>query len=160
MLNTKVVISSVFIVSLMGCGGGGGGGDSTPTPEPEAPVIEDPVLALPPVADVAIADLKASDDFTFTSKEEIEVSLDLSSEVTSGERAYVSVYSDYTLLDSGEFYPNSASRVVAGSLDDGKFSSAFTSLNSQSTYLIEIAYYTGEAPLQKEQTVADNSLTW
>lgn len=160
MLNAKVVISGIFIVSLMGCGGGGGDTPPASIPEDETPVIEDPVTVLPEEASVAISELKASEDFTFTSKEEVEVSLDLANEVDTDTRAYVSVYSDYTLLDSGDFYANGSSRVVSGSLEDGQFSSAFISLDGQDTYLIEIAYYTGEAPLQKEQTVTDNSLTW
>ena len=160
MLNTKVVISGVFIFSLMGCGGGGGGGSSSSTPVDETPVVEDPVSVLPEEASIDIVDLRASDDFTFTSKDEIDVSLDLSSDLDSDERAYVSVYSDYSVLDSGEFYADASSRVVAGNLQDSAFNSSFTSLTDQSTYLIEVWSYSGEKPLQKEQTVVDSKLTW
>lgn len=158
MFNAKVIISGAFILSLIGCGGGGD--SAADIPEDETTAIEEPVVVLPDEATVDMSELKASEDFTFTSKEQIQVTLDISGQVESDTRAYVSVYSDYTLLDSGQFYANASSRVVAGTLENGLFTSSFTSLDDHSTYLIEVWFYDGEQPLQSEQSIVDNTLTW
>lgn len=163
MFNKKLVMCVLFIFTLIGCGGGGGG-DSTPPPTIPDDPIDDPVNDLPEKATVEMSELKASDDFDFTSKQKIEVALDLTTLLASnghaGLRAYVSVYSDYTLLDSGQYYANASSRVLGGDLLDGKFASSFTSLNAQDTYLLEVWFYTGESPLQREQSIVDGTLSW
>lgn len=163
MFNAKVMISSVFVFTLIGCGGGGDS-ETASTSNNETDIDEQVTVETPAEATVDMSELKASDDFDFTSKEQIEVSFDISDVLAdnekTGSRAYVSVYSDYTLLDSGQYYSNGSSRVVAGDLQDGAFNSSFTSLNDQSTYLIEVWFYNGDDPLQSVQSIVDNSLTW
>jgi len=180
MFNTKIVFIIVFTFSLIGCGGGGGdsksssGGSVAPSDDTETSEVDgDKVVAVeveevyveaPPEATVEMSELVASNDFSFTSKAEIEVNLDLSEELTSSGqsdlRAYVSVYSDYTLLSNGQFYADSSSRVVAGELNDDQFTSTFTSLQDQSSYLIEVWFYNGDQPLQKEQQIDHDTLIW
>jgi len=195
MFNTKIVISALFSVSLMGCGGGGG--DETPattiadsidtaeissnetltnetlTNEEFVVIEEDRVVAVqqeevyvepPAVATIEMDQLVASDDFTFTSKEEITVALDLSDTLSesgqSGLRARASIYSEYTLLSNGQFYPTQKSLVIAGDLDNGQFNSTFTRLKDQSEYLIDVWFYNGDDPIQLEKTIVANTLTW
>lgn len=117
-----------------------------------------------PEATVNMSELIASESFSFTNKQQIEVTLDLRDELEltgqTGLRAYVSIYSDYALLSNGTFYANSSSRVLAGELDDGQFNSSFISLKDQTIYLIEVWFYNGDQPLQKEQAIVKNNLTW
>lgn len=108
--------------------------------------------------------LFAEPDFNFTRKQQIQVALDLSEyldlNIDQGKRAYISIYCNYQLLQSVLFYPDSASRVLSGVLQDGKFNSAFVGLNNQSVYLVEVWFYDGEQPIQKEQRVNGNLLAW
>jgi len=184
MFNAKVMLSALFMSSLMGCGGGGGDDpDSIDTAESSSnetltnddiAVIEvDRVVAVqqeevyvepPALATIEMDELIASDDFDFTSKEEITVALDLSDTLSEsgqlGLRARVSIYSEYTLLSNGQFYPTQKSLVIAGDLDNGQFNSSFTRLKDQSEYLIDVWFYNGDAPIQQQQTIAANSLVW
>jgi len=108
--------------------------------------------------------LVANSEFDFTSKQQIDVTLDLIEELSYtdkiDQRAYVSIYRDYQLLDSGTFYPNASSRIIGGDLQNGIFNHSFVSLNNQSSYLVEVWFYNGEEPIQKEIEVVGNSLTW
>lgn len=189
MLNTKVMISVVCTLGLMGCGGGDDDSQSpsvssdsshedevssvsvevveelsATTAKVYAVNVEEVHVEPPAEATVNMSELKASEDFSFTSKQHIEVILDISDELAlsgqTGLRAYVSVYSDYTLLSNGQFYADSSSRVLAGDLDNGHFDSSFVNLKSQSAYLIEVWFYNGDDPLQKELQIVDNSLIW
>ena len=84
--------------------------------------------------------------------------LDLNSQ--TGLRAYVSIYREYKLLSSGQFYPDPSSRVLARELYDGQFNHSFIALNNQSAYLIEVWFYNGKQPIQKEKIIIANILTW
>jgi len=194
MFNAKVTISVLFTFCLMGCGGGGDEAnpaivvedsvdsteidsielENTELSHEDVAVIEvarvvavqqEEVYVEPPVAaTLGMDQLVASDDFSFTSKETITVSLDLSSTLAesgqSGVRARAAIYSEYTLLSNGQFYPTAKSLVIAGDLDSGQFNSSFTRLKDQSVYLIDVWFYNGDAPIQLEKSIVDATLTW
>lgn len=182
MLNSKlkIGIGFIFIFQLVGCGSDEeskssskqnntvdltaniqsitsfDNGSSTLTSEQEQSLIVN--------AKEEMDQLIANSDFYFTSKQQVSVKLDLVEELNASDqidqRAYVSIYRDYQLLDSGVFYPDSSSRVIAGDLQSGIFNHSFVSLKSESTYLVEVWFYNGDQPLQKEITVVDHSLVW
>ena len=138
---------SLLIVSLLvtACGGGGGGGG-----------VEN--SAGNTKATVTMQELVAADDFLFTTKQSIQVSVSLAEYKI--ERAYISIYSDYQQLPSGRYYPNASSRTIAGNLQQGEFENSFFSLGKQSTFLVEVWLYDGQDPLQKELTLVNNKLVW
>lgn len=176
MLSSKLKIASsvVFISTLIGCGGGGSSssgnssvGSNTSTDNSEVTqvtTVETEITQDNEVTVMRMADLIASDDFEFTNKEQVDVALDLESELIdisqTGARAYVSIYEQYQVLPSGQFYPDAASRVVAGELQDGQFNQRFTAFNDDSSYLIEVWFYNGEPAMQKVQMLVNNKLTW
>jgi len=127
---------------------------------PQAEVYVEPPVA----ANIEMDELVASDDFTFSSKETITVALDLSDTLAlngqSELRARVAIYSEYTLLSNGQFYPTAKKQVIAGDLDNGQFNSSFTRLKGQSMYLIDVWFYNGDLPIQLEKTIVANTLTW
>lgn len=169
----KKVSTLLLISTLIGCGGGSGGG-AAPTSttvnvdnnQVESEQIEPVTNAVLPVieTDLRMSDLVASDDFKFTNKQQVQVSLDLSELLAvnnqTGKRAYVSVYRDYQRLPSGQFYPLSESRLLAGELNNGQFNHAFVAMNNQSEYLIEVWFYNGDPAIQKQQMLVNNTLTW
>lgn len=176
--NTKTMICVCISLFISACGGSGGGGETgdvtaDPTPVPTAaPVTEsegqsETVNGAEELVDVALEtmnNLKAEPDFTFTNKQQVSITLDLSEMLAlhdqTGQRAYVSVYHEYTALPTGEFYPNASSRVLSGQVKDGQFHHSFIRLNNQPSYLVEVWFYNGDLPIQKEILVAQNNVSW
>ena len=98
-------------------------------------------------AQLAMQKLVVADDFTFTTKNTIEVRLDLSE--YQNQRAYISLYSHYQALNSEDYYPDPTSRVLSGALVGNIFSQSFIGFNNQQQYLLEVWFYDGRNPLQK-----------
>ncbi|MFT6984550.1 MAG: hypothetical protein ACJAT7_000347 [Psychromonas sp.] len=158
MLNIlKKRLSLLFYTLLLSACGGSGG-------ETQSPVVVDSVIdsAVESIsteeAPLAIHELVATRDFSFTTKTEIEVEIVLND--YQDQRAYVSIYSIYQRLDSGRYYPDSASKVIDGGLLQGEFRQAFIGLNNQQHYLAEVWLYDGSDPLQKELFLNNSDLTW
>lgn len=166
----KHVTIFAIISTLIGCGGGGSGGGTATTPV-DTVIAENNETMVNSVENIQVADtelamneLIASDNFTFTNKQKINVELDLTQLLTdnnqTGQRAYVSIYADYQLLPSGEIFPQSSTRVLAGDLINGQFNHDFVAMNNQNEYLIEIWFYNGQPAIQKQEKVIANRLTW
>lgn len=169
-------LSILFIMSLLvtACGGGGGGGGDAATPTNDTasttdasstnitPVVEPRIVVTPTpaiaLATVTMQELVATEAFSFTTKQSIQVSVSLAE--YEKDRAYISVYGDYQQLQSGRFFPDATSRTVAGNLQQGVFESSFLSLNQQPTFLVEVWFYDGQDALQKEITLVNNKLLW
>ncbi|MFT6926261.1 MAG: hypothetical protein ACJAZP_001871 [Psychromonas sp.] len=164
MLNTilKPFTLLFFCLLLNACGGSGGESESASNileSSNETVSVVEPVAVESFVVEegqLQIDYLVAAQDFSFTTKETIEVIVELNDD----QRAYISVYKDYQLLDSGRYYPDSASRVMGGALQNGSFTQSFTGLNKQSQYLLEVWFYDGSEPLQQEIYVDNNQLIW
>ena len=165
-LTSKTAILFILSALVTACGGGGGngGGASVDTNVEADPVLPVVVIdnslggAASTKATVTMQELVAADDFLFTNKQSIQVSLSLSE--YEEQRAYISVYGDYQQLPSGRYYPDSNSRTIAGTLQQGEFESSFIALNQQATFLVEIWFYDGQDAIQKEITLANNKLSW
>lgn len=149
MVNTIIQRISLLLFSLIvsGCGGSGGGDAQ-----------ENAELQAQPAAEAAMDSLVAAEGFAFTSKQQIQVRLALSA--YQDQRAFVSVYRAYQYLDSGRYYPDSASRVISGPLQSGIFNASFTALDKQQQYLVEVWFYDGREPLQNELSVNNKQLIW
>lgn len=173
--NIKNVAVVLSLSVLVGCGGGGGGsGSSSDISSESAPqvvtttIIEatteetNNALESNPEVKIQMSELQAATNFTFSNKNQIEVSIDVNNLLAEsdqlGERAYLSIYRDYTLLPSGQFYPDSSTRVLAGDLSEGLFNQSFVALNSQPSYLVEVWFYNGDKPIQKEITLVAKKL--
>ena len=147
-----ILCLSVFIM-LNGCGGGGDSGAAAPivqAVEPTPDQNDEPV--------VDINTLVAAPDFSFTTKSDITVNLTI--EQYQDQRSIINIYRQYQLLDTGDYYPKPASRVVSGPLLNGHFSQTFIGLNQQAKYLVEVWSFDGSPPLQRELTVTNNQLSW
>jgi len=137
----------IWLASLLlnGCGGSEQGTDSLSNDVEAANQLD-------------INQLIAPDDFSFTTKSTVEVEIDL--EQYRDQRAYLNIYRSFQLLDSGQYYPEPASRILAGALNDGKVAHSFVGLQQQQQYLIEIWRYDGQLPQQKLVVLQDNRLDW
>lgn len=161
MLNIISKAFTLLLLSLMlsACGGSGGGSESatsviSETPEPIADI--QPVEAEQSV--IEMQELVAADGFTFTTKNAVQLQLALND--YQQQRAYVSLYSAYQQLPSGRYYPDPASRVIGGALQNGTFAQSFIGLNNQQQYLLEVWFYDSREPLQKELSVKNKQLLW
>ncbi|WDD98542.1 hypothetical protein [Thalassomonas actiniarum] len=154
----KLILPCLWALMISACGGGGGdsGSESNVAPPPADNVIIDQEETPDPIAE--LKNLVIADDFSFTTKE--QVTLTVSLDEYAGQRAYVSLYSDYRLLPSGEYYPIADSRVVAGNLQQGQFHQVFTHLKQQHNYLAEVWLYDLSPPLQRELILNENTLSW
>lgn len=165
MLNTiiKSFVLLLFCLTINACGGSGGGSEDTALVISESSVaaVTEEIAVEPIAVEQAVPemrDLVAADGFTFTSKNNIQLQIILKD--YQRQRAYVSLYSTYQQLPSGRYYPDSASRVIGGALQNGEFTQSFVGLNNQPKYLIEIWFYDGLEPLQKELLVSNKQLIW
>ena len=145
-LTLILIFCLTVLIALSGCGGGDDSSEE---------VVVTPV-PVDPVADINA--LVASPKFSFTTKTKIAVNIDIVQ--NDNQRNHVNIYRDYQLMDDLRYLPNPASRVVSGSLVNGKFTHSFIGLNQQQQYLIEIWTFDGRAPLQRAITVNNNQLTW
>jgi len=157
MLNILKKQFSLAFCSLLlsGCGSGGETESLVSVdPAPVAPDIEPAAEEVP----LEMRELVAAQDFSFTTKNNIQVDIALND--YQDQRAYLSIYSVYQRLDSGRYYPDSASRVIGGALQRGMFEHVFIGLNNQQQYLIEVWFYDGREPLQKVLPVNNKQLRW
>ncbi|WP_281560797.1 hypothetical protein [Thalassomonas sp. RHCl1] len=154
----NLIFPCLWAGMISACGGGGGGSDSESnvTPTPAENIIIEQEETPDPVSE--LKSLVIDDDFSFTTK--TQVSLTVTLDEYAGQRAYVSLYSDYRQLPSGEYYPIADSRVVAGNLQQGQFNQEFTHLSQQPTYLAEVWLYDLSPPQQRELTLNENTLSW
>ena len=180
MLNVKlkIIVILLFIFQLLGCGLDEDAQQSSSEDDAVESTVNDFTLAsneseiltneeeqiLIKNAKDEMDLLVADSAFNFTNKQQVDVALDLISDLNLtgqiDQRAYVSIYRDYQLLDSGVFHPDSSSRVISGDLKSGIFNHSFISLKNQSSYLVEIWFYNGELPIQREIEIINNNLSW
>ncbi|CAH7207127.1 conserved hypothetical protein [Vibrio chagasii] len=169
MKKTMTVVLATAPLLLAGCGGGGGGGGgSTASPSPSSPATPaTPVTATPspsPVASAAaeptytMSDLVVPDGFDYSSVEQFDIDIDISS--ISTDRSFVTVYSRFSARDDSTLKPDYSSKVIAGSLNNGVFASNFASPVSHDTLLVEIWFYDGQPPLQKVVSSSNSQIVW
>lgn len=154
----RVSIIFIAIIFITACGGEG---DTKTEIDPLIPVgtTDNGQQGTVNVhATKTMQELVAAEDFLFTTKQSIHVSISLPEYET--ERAYISVYRDYQLLPSGRYYPDASSRIIAGNLKRGEFESRFVALNKQAKFLVEVWFYDGQDALQKEVYLVNNELIW
>lgn len=169
-----VILASAPLI-LAGCGGGGGGSSaSTPspsTPSPSTPSTPEtqstPLTATPspsPATSAVAAqsytmsDLVVPDGFDYSSVEQFDLDIDISS--ISTDRSFVTVYSRFSTRDDSTLKPDYSSKVIAGSLDNGVFASNFTAPVNHDSLLIEIWFYDGQPPLQQVVSSGDSQIIW
>ena len=170
MKKTITVVLATAPLLLAGCGGGGGGG-STASPSPSSPATPaapaTPVAATPspsPVASAAavptytMSDLVIPDGFDYSSVEQFDIDIDISS--ISTDRSFVTVYSRFSAGDDSTLKPDYSSKVIAGSLNNGVFASNFASPVSHDSLLVEIWFYDGQPPLQKVVSSSNSQIVW
>ncbi len=158
-LNTRV--ASLFMITFLITACGGGGSSSSAAIEngsDNSITIGNNDAGAAISTQKTMQELVAADDFLFTSKEEVQVSVSLNE--YNNKRAYISVYGDYQQLPSGRYYPNAGSRTTAGNLEQGQFKSSFITHNEQPTFLVEVWLYDGQDAIQKELSLTNNKLTW
>ncbi|WP_047047898.1 hypothetical protein [Vibrio mexicanus] len=166
-MNAKI-ITLVLIGALTGCGGGGGdeggsAGDSGSTGDGGTPT---PVSSGSDVAAVSetevelrtMSELSIPDGFSFNPVMGHKFDVDLSS--LSTDRAYISIYSEFTQNSDGTYTPNYNSRVTSSSLSAGVASLDFCISEAQEQVLAEVWYYDGSEPVQQTFTQADTYWVW
>ncbi|MDL5027374.1 hypothetical protein QR676_09060 [Vibrio sp. TMPB1044] len=167
MKKTMTVVLATAPLLLAGCGGGGGGGGgSTASPSPSSPAtLATPATPSPsPVASAAavptytMSDLVVPDGFDYSSIEQFDIDIDISS--ISIDRSFVTVYSRFSARDDSTLKPDYSSKVIAGSLNNGVFASNFTSPVSHDSLLVEIWFYDGQPPLQKVVSSSNSQIVW
>ncbi|MEZ8306475.1 hypothetical protein AB6C40_11920 [Vibrio splendidus] len=170
MKKSLAVILAAAPLVLAGCGGGGGGGSaSTPSPStPSTPATPStPVTATPspsPATSAVAAqsytmsDLVVPDGFDYSSVEQFDLDIDISS--ISTDRSFVTVYSRFSTRDDSTLKPDYSSKVIAGPLDNGVFASNFAAPVNHEALLIEIWFYDGQPPLQQVVSSGDSQIVW
>ncbi|OEF87357.1 hypothetical protein [Vibrio splendidus] len=172
MKKSLAVILAAAPLVLAGCGGGGGGGGSSAsTPSPSTPSTpatpSNPVTATPspsPATSAVAAqsytmsDLVVPDGFDYSSVEQFDLDIDISS--ISTDRSFVTVYSRFSTRDDSTLKPDYSSKVIAGPLDNGVFASNFAAPVNHEALLIEIWFYDGQPPLQQVVSSGDSQIVW
>ncbi len=173
MKKSLAIILAAAPLVLAGCGGGGGGGGSASTPSPSTPSTpatpSTPVAATPspspsPATSAVAAqsytmtDLVVPDGFDYSSVEQFDLDIDISS--ISTDRSFVTVYSRFSTRDDSTLKPDYSSKVIAGPLDNGVFASNFAAPVNHDALLIEIWFYDGQPPLQQVVSSGDSQIVW
>jgi len=163
MKKTMTVVLATAPLLLAGCGGGGGGG-GTASPSPSSPATPaTPVAATPSPSPAAVSthtmsNLVVPDGFDYSSVEQFDIDIDISS--ISTDRSFVTVYSRFSAGDDSTLKPDYSSKVIAGSLNNGVFASNFASPVSHDSLLVEIWFYDGQPPLQKVVSSSNSQIVW
>ncbi len=145
----NLTLSVIITPLLIACGGGGGGdggsgGGTTPAT---------------PIAKVSkTTDLVAPDGFDYNPIESRALTVDISSQHL--QRAYLSVYSNYVVVDGGVKVPDYGSRIAAVQLDKGIANVNLSIADSEEEVLAEIWFYDGSTPLQRSFTTDQNNWYW
>ena len=167
MKKSLAVILATAPLVLAGCGGGGGGGGSASTPSPSTPSApatpSTPVTATPSPSPVTVqsytmSDLVVPDGFDYSSVDQFDLDIDISS--ISTDRSFVTVYSRFSTRDDSTLKPDYSSKVIAGPLDNGVFASNFAAPVNHEALLIEIWFYDGQPPLQQVVSSGDSQIVW
>ncbi|MEZ8126260.1 hypothetical protein ACED64_17260 [Vibrio splendidus] len=171
MKKSLAVILAAAPLVLAGCGGGGGGGGSASTPSPSTPSTpatpSTPVTATPSPSPVTgavavqsytMSDLVVPDGFDYSSVDQFDLDIDISS--ISTDRSFVTVYSRFSTRDDSTLKPDYSSKVIAGPLDNGVFASNFAAPVNHEALLIEIWFYDGQPPLQQVVSSGDSQIVW
>ena len=171
MKKSLAVILAAAPLVLAGCGGGGGGGGSASTPSPSTPSTpatpSTPVTATPSPSPVTgavaaqsytMSDLVVPDGFDYSSVEQFDLDIDISS--ISTDRSFMTVYSRFSTRDDSTLKPDYSSKVIAGPLDNGVFASNFAAPVNHEALLIEIWFYDGQPPLQQVVSSGDSQIVW
>ena len=167
MKKSLAVILATAPLVLAGCGGGGGGGGSASTPSPSTPSTpatpSTPVTATPSPSPVTVqsytmSDLVVPDGFDYSSVDQFDLDIDISS--ISTDRSFVTVYSRFSTRDDSTLKPDYSSKVIAGPLDNGVFASNFAAPVNHEALLIEIWFYDGQPPLQQVVSSGDSQIVW
>ncbi len=160
-MNTLTKTTSILaVLMLTACGGGGGGSDSSSG----AAQVDEPVVSSdtaeaegsssPQVPLRSMQDLAVPDDFDYNPTQSVDVLVDISG--ISTERAYISLYSEYSESNDGTLTPDYAYRIANGALDNGTGDLTITYAQEYTSLLAEIWFYDGTAPIQQIIT-RDNS---
>ncbi|MEZ8196580.1 hypothetical protein [Vibrio cortegadensis] len=132
---------------LIGCGGGGGGssegGNSASTPAEST---------------LTTSELIVPEGFDYNPITDFQLKLDLSSETT--QRAYVSVYHQFSTDSSAAIQANYSSRIASTSLQEGKSTINFTVPNAKKELLVEIWFYDGSPAKQQIFSTTNRQLIW
>ncbi|PTP45277.1 hypothetical protein [Vibrio splendidus] len=166
MKKSLTVILAAAPLVLAGCGGGGGGGGSASTPSapatPSTPVTAtpspSPVTGAVAVQSYTMSDLVVPDGFDYSSVDQFDLDIDISS--ISTDRSFVTVYSRFSTRDDSTLKPDYSSKVIAGPLDNGVFASNFAAPVNHEALLIEIWFYDGQPPLQQVVSGGDSQIVW
>ncbi|MGF1719302.1 hypothetical protein L4D20_04555 [Vibrio kyushuensis] len=165
-MNIKwTALSIVFALTACGGGGGGeGGGSSSSTGSSgsgsagsTSTIIEESSTESAVVART-MQDLVVPDDFSYNPVMGHHFDVDISA--YSSQRAYISVYGQFTVNQDGSYKPDFNSRITSTSLDNGTASLEFCISDSQSSVLAEIWFYDGSDPIQHQFTTAQNQWIW
>ncbi|WP_234496789.1 hypothetical protein [Vibrio maritimus] len=165
-MKALTVTSIISLGLVVGCGGGGGGeggsGGSVAaeTPPAVAPAPEPTPAPAPTPVSVArtMEDLSIPDSFDYQPIEEYSLTIDASSDVSG--RAFVTVYTEFEELASGEVEPKYESKVASQALTSGKAKLSFNAAEHVGTFLVEIWTYDGNDPVKKQISATSSTLTW
>ncbi|PMK03217.1 hypothetical protein [Vibrio sp. 10N.261.55.A7] len=150
MNNLNSVLISALVLSLVGCGGGGGGeGSSTATPAAASPASSETAASesfVETVVQRSMSELSIPDGFSFNPIKDHSFDVDISN--FSTQRAYVSVYGEYSEDSDGTIQANYSSRIASSALSSGVAELNFCIADSQQMLLAEIWFYDGTDPLQ------------
>ena len=143
----KVIIVTMASLFLMACGGGSssGGGSAAPA------VVDKP-------EPIKTEDLVAPDGFSFNPVTAQSLTINLSG--TLAQRTHLSIYSEFSERESGEFIVNYDSKVIDGAVVNGSLFIEFSLAQNQSTIVAEIWSYDGSLPLQRKFEIDNNTLVW
>lgn len=146
-MKNSLIVTTLTLI-LIGCGGGGGGGGSEGGNSSPAT----------PESALTTSELIAPEGFDYNPIEDFELTLDVSSETT--QRAYVSVYHQFSTDTNSSIQANYSSRIASASLKEGKSTINFSAPNSTNELLVEIWFYDGSAPKKRVFSTTDRQLTW
>ncbi|MUK29161.1 hypothetical protein GNP44_03495 [Aliivibrio fischeri] len=138
-------LASLFLIVSCSDSGGFSSGGTAPT------VVEEP-------ESVKTQDLVAPKGFSFNPIEEQRLIVDLSGSLPA--RAHLSVYSNFSEKDEGEYRVDYGSKIIDVPLANGAVDIEFAIANSLEESVVEIWLYDGSDPQQKKFVVDGTQWEW
>ncbi|WP_070966593.1 hypothetical protein [Vibrio sonorensis] len=149
-------LGPVIIENTVGSENSGNSQGTIVSQSSESIVNEQPEIVL--TSQRRMVELSVPTDMDYSNVKDETITVDISALTT--QRAYLTLYSQYTRNQDGSYKADYSSKLTSSSLNSGKATLSFSTRQGDNGLLAEVWFYDGSSPLQKEISYSSPSWIW